>query len=325
MNTVLLAAGGFVPGVPISNAELTQFPADRLPLIGQKTGIEMRHYAAPGQSTSDLAIEAARRCLEQAHFPADGLDAILLATSTPDRLIPATAPRLQDALGASTAFAFDLNSVCSGGLFALHMADSLIRSGAHTHILVVAADVYSRFLDAHDFSTAPYFGDGAAAVLLAGEGSEAEKGILGTYLRTDGSRTDLIQIPGGGSRLPFNRCLTPRDLCFQMNGRAVYEFAVTSGTEAVAESLHRAGLGVEALDWMIPHQANINICREIARRCGIREERMITNLRTRGNTASASPLLALADSWNQVARPGQTACIVAFGGGLSYGAMVVRF
>ena len=325
MSALLLAAGGFVPGLPIPNAELTQFPADRLPLIGQKTGIEIRHYAGPEQSTSDLAYEAARRCLDQINFPANRLDAIVLATSTPDRLIPATAPYLQQMLGALTAFAFDLNSVCSGSIFALHMADCMIRAGAHSHVLVVAADIYSRFLDPNDFSTAPYFGDGAAAVLVAKADTPSTAGILSTYLRTDGTGADLIQIPGGGARLPASRCQNPRDLCFRMNGKPVYEFAVTCGTEAVIESLHRAGVRMEALDWLIPHQANIHICQEIARRCGIRQERVVINLRTRGNTASASPLLALAESWTRVAQAGRTACIVAFGGGLSYGAIVVRF
>jgi 3-oxoacyl-[acyl-carrier-protein] synthase-3 len=324
VKTSLVATGSYVPGPPIANSALTQFPAARLPLIEQKTGIQSRHYISPGESTSDLAFYAAARCLESCKIKASELDAIILATSTPDRLIPATAPLIQHRLGAGNAYAFDLNSVCSGSIFALHMADCMISSGAKKRVLVVAADTYSRFLDPKDFSTRPYFGDGAAAALLVAAPDEDGRGILGTYLRSDGSGADLIQIPAGGSRLPASPTVHPNDLFFKMNGRAVYEFAVDRGTEAVQKALAQAGLEPSAIDWLVPHQANKFICEEIARRCDVPLSRLVMNLQQKGNTASASPLLALDEARRSSDGSDKTICLVAFGGGLSYGAIILR-
>lgn len=324
MKASIIATGSCVPGLPVPNSALTQFPPERISLIEQKTGIVSRHYAAPHESTSDLAFLAATDCLNSCEFKAENLDAIILATSTPDRLIPATAPLIQNRLGATKAFAFDLNSVCSGALFALDVANSMITSGARQHVLVIAADTYSRFLDPRDFATRPYFGDGAAAVLLSATGNESKSEILTSYLRSDGSGADLIQIPGGGSRTPGSSVSQPSDFFFKMNGRAVYEFAVQRGTEAVQQVLRQAGLTADALDWLIPHQANKFICEEIAKRCGIPPDRMILNLQHKGNTAAASPLLALDDARSTYERKLRTICLVAFGGGLSYGAMILR-
>jgi 3-oxoacyl-[acyl-carrier-protein] synthase-3 len=324
MKAALISTGSWVPGDPIPNSALTQFPAERLPLIQQKTGIAFRHYAGPGETTSDLALKAAQRCLAKVGFPAGQLDAILLATSTPDRLIPATATSVQAALGATQAFAFDLNSVCSGGVFALHMADCMLRAGAHRNILVVSADIYSRFLDPQDFATYPYFGDGASAALLSAVPDDAPVGFAAAYLRSDGNGAGLIQIPAGGARLPHAQMKNPRDAFFKMDGRAVYEFAVTKGTEAVQMTLARAGLQPADLDWLIPHQANQFICEEIARRSGVGVEKLVTNLARRGNTASASLLLALDERRDEADPTGKNICLVAFGGGLSYGAMILR-
>jgi 3-oxoacyl-[acyl-carrier-protein] synthase-3 len=324
MKAALVSTGSWVPGDPVSNSAFTQFPAGRLPLIQQKTGIAFRHYAGPGETTSDLALKAAQRCLAKAGFSAGQLDVILLATSTPDQLIPATATSVQAALGATQAFAFDLNSVCSGSVFALHVADCMLRAGMYRNILVVAADIYSRFLDPQDFSTCPYFGDGASAALLSAVPDDAPVGFVAAYLRSDGRGAELIQIPAGGARLPYAQMQNPRDAFFKMNGRAVYEFAVTKGTEAVQMALARAGLQPADLDWLVPHQANQFICEEIALRCGVGTEKLVTNLARRGNTASASLLLALDEMCDQADPAGKNICLVAFGGGLSYGALVVR-
>lgn len=173
MNTVILSTGSYVPAKIVSNAELVQFPASALPLIEAKTGIRSRHYAAPDECTSDLAINAARRCLEKAGVAAQQLDAIIVATSSPDRIQPATATRVQHELGAVRAFAFDINSVCSGAVYGIYLADMMVRSGTCRHGLVIGAEVYSRFLNPEDFSTYPYFGDGAGAVLFGASDNAA--------------------------------------------------------------------------------------------------------------------------------------------------------
>lgn len=324
MRAALLATGSWLPGEGVPNAALTQFPRDRINLIEQKTGIQSRHYASREHSTSDLAIQAALRCLESGGIGAAALDTIILATSTPDRLIPATAPLIQSNLGASNACAFDINSVCSGALFALHVANGLICSGTNRCVLVVAADTYSRFLDPSDFSTRPYFGDGAAAALLVATTDADERGVLGSYLRSDGSGADLIQIPAGGARQPGSLTTNQKDFFFKMNGRAVYDFAVERGTEAVQQALAQAGLKPADLDWLVPHQANKFICEEIARRCGIPADRLVMNIQQKGNTAAASLLIALDDARRNGETKVRTICLVAFGGGLSYGAMILR-
>ena len=188
------STGSYLPEKVVTNSDLKQFPPQFLPIIEQKTGVKSRSFASDSQSTSDLAILAAKRCLEKLSFNPMDLDAILLATSSPDRLQPATATRVQDRLGAAKAFAFDLNSVCSGGIFALHIADSLIRAGKCTAILVLAAEIYSRFLNPKDITTFPYFGDGAGAVLLIAKNS-GKSGILHSICKTDGAKADLIQVP----------------------------------------------------------------------------------------------------------------------------------
>ncbi|HEX6463911.1 MAG TPA: ketoacyl-ACP synthase III, partial [Vicinamibacterales bacterium] len=204
VTTNIVSTGAYVPERAVANEDLTQFPATALPLIREKTGIARRHYAADDQCTSDLALEAARRCLDRAQMPATELDAILLATSSPDRVQPATATRVQDLLGASRAFAFDVNSVCSGALFGLHMGDALIRTGESRYVLVIASELYSRsYVNPRDFSTCACLGDGAGAVLL-GPTTDA-RGVVGSRLHTDGSGRDLIQVPAGGTMLPFDR------------------------------------------------------------------------------------------------------------------------
>ena len=293
-----------------------------LSLIEAKTGIQARHYAAEGQFTSDLAAQAAEHALAKGGMAAQDINCILLATSSPDRPQPATATRVQHLIGAKQAFAFDLNSVCSGAIYGMAVADSLIQSGFCQNVLLVAAELYSRILNPRDFATCPYFGDGAGAVLLAASRA-GPQGICGTSLKTSGSGAEVIQVPGGGSMKPLAGC-APRDLTFQMQGREVYDFAVTQGAAIIAEALYKAMLPAADVKLVIPHQANINIIKEISVRSGIPLDKFHVNLQQYGNTAAASVLIALDEAVTSGAlRAGDRAVLVSFGGGLSWGATVI--
>lgn len=319
----VLATGSYLPEQIVANSALTQFPPSALPLIEQKTGVKERRHARRDQCTSDLAYEAARRCLDLAAVAPPQLDTIILATSSPDRTQPATAARLQYLLGATTACAFDLNSVCSGAVYALHVGAALIRAGSARRVLVVAAEVYSKILNPSDFSTYPYFGDGAGAVLLAEGPGRAE--IVDTILRTDGSGHDIIQIPVGGTMRPYQWNSNPADIYFRMNGKEVYKFAISRGTEVVQEIIAKNGLRRSEIAHVVLHQANANIIREIAERLEIPLERFPVHLDRYGNTAAASVLIALDELFAANDSPaGQSVILAAFGGGLSWGACLLR-
>lgn len=323
MRAKLVATGGCVPERVIQNADLTQFPSGALHLIEAKTGIKTRRHAAPDQCASDLAITAARMCLERAGLAPDRLDAIVLATSSPDRIQPATATRVQHGIGASRAFAFDINSVCSGAVYAICLADSLIRAGTCGSVLVIGAEVYSKFLNPSDFSTYPYFGDGAGAALFCADADD-RYGVRDSVLHSDGSGADLVQIPAGGARLPIGQVSHDKDCFFQMDGKAVYSFATSRAPEVIGELLARTAVDREAVRFVITHQANLNIVREIASKVGIDFSRFIVNLDRYGNTAAASILLALDElSESGTVNDGDLLVTVGFGGGLAWGANLI--
>jgi 3-oxoacyl-[acyl-carrier-protein] synthase-3 len=323
MRTSILSTGSYLPDKAVPNEALPHFPPTSLPLIEQKTGIKCRRYAAEDQCTSDLGFLAARVCLERARVSTAEIDAILLATSTPDRIQPATATRVQELLGARQAFAFDVNSVCSGGVFAIHMADMLVRSGEARRVLVVASEVYSRFLDPKDFSTRASLGDGAGAVLLGP--AEPPRGIVLSRLHSDGSGNDLIQVPAGGTMMPYSRLTNPRDAYFLMRGREVYEFATAQGEAVVNELLAACGVDRREVAFVVPHQANITVLRDLAARLGIDFSKFVINLDRYGNTAAASVLIALDElMMSGRAQTGDLVVLVVFGGGLSWGATLIR-
>lgn len=322
-HAALVATGSYVPEHVVANADLTQFPASALPLIAAKTGILSRRHAAADEFASDLAIKAARACLARVHFDPARLDAIVLATSSPDRLQPATVTRVQHELGATRAFAFDINAVCSGGVYGIGLADAMIRAGTCESVLVIAAEVYSKFLNPTDFSTYPYFGDGAGAALFCATGA-GDRGVIASVLHTDGAGADLVQIPAGGARLKTTDVTRPRDAFFQMDGKAVYAFATTRAPEVIHELLAKAGVSVDAVRFVIAHQANINIIREIASKVGLDVARFVTNLERYGNTAAASILLALDELVGSgVLNDGDLLVTVGFGGGLAWGANLI--
>jgi 3-oxoacyl-[acyl-carrier-protein] synthase-3 len=322
--THILSTGAYLPARKVTNADLTQFPPASLPLISEKTGISCRRYASDDECTSDLGFQAARCCLARASVDPGQVDAILLATSSPDRIQPATATRVQELLGARHAFAFDVSSVCSGALFALHMADALIRTGGSRYVLVVAAELYSRTLiNPRDFSTCACLGDGAGAVLL-GSG-DGPRGIVGSRLHSDGSGSDLIQVPAGGTMLPSDRMERPQDAYFMMRGADVHQFATTQGTAVVNELLTACGVDRGQVAFVVPHQANISVLRGLAERLDMEFSKFVVTLDRYGNTAGASVLIAFDELMTSGrAQPGDLVVLVAFGGGLSWGATLIR-
>ena len=325
--TTILASGSYLPGHVVDNRDLASlFPSSRLPMIEQKTGIRSRRHAAADEATSDLAFKAALPCLSQAGIPVADLDVIIVATSSPDRLIPATAARVQQLLGAAQAYAFDLNAVCTGSLYALNVAAGLIDSGRARTVLVIASDTYSRFLNPKDFSTYPYFGDGAGAVLLGQAQSGQAAGFHECILHADGTGFDTIQIAGGGARLPAPLIRNESDAYFSMNGRDVFEFAVKRGSEVLGELLTKSALKPADISAVITHQANINIIDQIAVKTGIPRQKFFVNLDKYGNTAGASILIAL-DEWLRSGggASGDQLLLVGFGGGLTWGACRFSF
>jgi len=322
LNARLLATGSYLPDKIVRNEDLSQFPQASISLIAEKTGVRERRHASAAESTSDLAIAASRAALTKAHIGPSELQCIILATSSPDRIQPATATRVQHAIGATNAFAFDVNSVCTGSVYALAVADSFIKSGLCKNALVVAAEVYSRFLNPQDISTYPYFGDGAGAVLLGASADEA--GIAGMVLHSDGAGADVIQIPGGGSLKPLAAC-GPQDGFFKMRGREVFQFATSKGSEVIEELLANTGVNKENIACVITHQANINIITELSQRLHIPMSRFFVNLDRYGNTAAASVLIALDEALaNGAAKKGDYVVLAAFGGGLSWGASLLK-
>jgi 3-oxoacyl-[acyl-carrier-protein] synthase III len=315
--------GSFVPQNIIHNNALVQFPETSRKLVGHKTGVFSRRHSVNGQCTSDLALKAARHCLDRVNFPAGKIEAIVLSTSSPDRTQPATATRLQYMLGANNAFAFDINSVCSGSTYGISLANAMIRSGTCRNVLFVAAEVYSKILNPKDFSTYPYFGDGAGAILFRSDSNR--HGVIHSILRTDGSGSDAISVPGGGTMMPYEEVTDPKALYFQMKGREVFDFAVTKGAQIISDLLKETGLSADRIKCFICHQANVNIILKIAENLQIDESKFYINLFRYGNTASASVLIALDEALTRgIIAPGDLVVTAAFGGGLSWGANLIR-
>jgi 3-oxoacyl-[acyl-carrier-protein] synthase-3 len=281
--------------------------------IRERTGIVQRHIADESQASSDLALEASRNALRSAGVDAGDIDLILVATSTPDYVFPSTACLLQAKLGAKGCAAFDVQAVCSGFVYALATADSFVRSGQYRKALVVGAEVFSRILDWNDRGTCVLFGDGAGAVVLA---ADSTPGVHASVLRADGSQAGLLSVPGNLSRgkitgSPF----------LQMNGQGVFKFAVKVLEEVARETVAAAGMTMEDLDWLIPHQANVRILEATARRLGLPLEKLVVTVDHHGNTSAASVPLAL-DEFVRAGkiRNGHRVLMQGVGGGFTWGA-----
>jgi 3-oxoacyl-[acyl-carrier-protein] synthase III len=322
---VLAGLGSWVPPGVVTNHDLALRLDTSDEWIRRRTGIRQRHIAERGVATSDLAIEAGRRALKSASVA--GTDAVVIATTTPDRPCPATAPEVASRLGMNGVAAFDVASVCSGFVYGLAASAGLVATGVAESVLLIGADTYSSILNPADRSTMAVFGDGAGAVVLRA-GNCDEPGALGPFdLGSDGTGSDLIAIPGGGSRqrsMPGDP--DGADRYFTMQGSAVFRHAVQRMTASAEALLGQAGWTARDVDRFAPHQANLRIIDAVASRLGIPESRWIVNLDRVGNTAAASIPLALADAAADGSlRAGERVLITAFGGGLSWGSTALRW
>jgi 3-oxoacyl-[acyl-carrier-protein] synthase-3 len=317
----IVGCGSYLPSRVVTNAELSTRVDTSDEWIVQRTGIRQRHVAAEGELTSDLAIAAARRALESAGAKPEALDLIVLATTTPDHTFPATATKVQAALGMAAGAAFDVQAVCAGFIFALAVADNFLRLGQARSALVIGAETFSRLLDWHDRATCVLFGDGAGAVLLQADGSGARdaRGILSTHLHTDGRTYDLLYVDGGPSS-------TGTVGKVRMDGQGVFRHAVAKLAATVDEALAANGLAPADIDWLVPHQANQRIIDGMARKLGLGPERVVSTVARHANTSAASIPLALAEAASDGRlRPGQIVLMEGIGGGLAWGSCLARW
>lgn len=314
----IIGTGSYLPAKVLTNEDLAGTVDTSDEWIQQRTGIRERHIAADNESASDLALQASLRALEMAGIAADQLDLIIVATTTPDMVFPSTACILQSKLGVKNMPAFDVQAVCSGFVYALNTADLYIKSGQYKHILVVGAEVYSRILDWSDRGTCVLFGDGAGAVVLKHSDTP---GILASRLHADGSHADILSVPGqvcGGA-------VSGRPL-LQMDGGAVFKFAVKVLEEVALETLEAAGLQKTDIDWLIPHQANIRIIQATAKKLGMTMERVITTVDRHANTSAASVPLALDEAVRDGRiREGHRVMLEGVGGGFTWGAVLLQW
>ena len=316
--SVILGTGSALPARRVSNAELAETVDTTDEWIVERTGIRFRHLAGPDETTSTLATDAAKAALEAAGIPASDIDLIVLATATPDQTFPASATRVQAALGIDDCVAFDVAAVCSGFLYAVQVADAMIRAGAHRTALVIGAETFSRILDWEDRGTCVLFGDGAGAIVLAAE-ADSERGILATRLHADGRHNELLYVDGGPSTTGTVGKL-------RMKGREVFRHAVTNLAAVMEETLGVAGLTSADVDWVVPHQANARILDATARKLGLSPDKVVVTVDSHANTSAASVPLALdtAVRDGRIKR-GDLLVLEAMGGGFTWGAAVVRF
>ena len=317
--------GMYLPERVVTNAELATFVDTSDEWVRSRTGIAQRHFLADDETCATLATQAGRRALAQADLRADELDLIIVATCTPDYLLPSTACLVQEALGASKAAAFDLGAVCSGFMYALVTGSQFIETGNYRNVLVIGAEALSRFLNFKDRTTCVLFGDGAGAVVL--RASDTPAGVLSFVLNAQGSGADLIRVPAGGSAKPGGAgVLTESDYYIHMNGGEVYQFAVRTMSEDAAEAVRRAGLTRDDIALVVPHQANTRIIDAVAKRLDFPMERIFVNVDRMGNTSAASIPIALCEVANSGRlKPGDNLVFVGFGSGLTSGATVVRW
>jgi 3-oxoacyl-[acyl-carrier-protein] synthase-3 len=321
--SLVLGCGGYLPERVVSNAELARRLDTSDEWIVQRTGIRQRHVAAQGELTSDLALRAAERALASAGVAAGDIDLLVLATATPDNTFPATAARVQARLGlARGAPAFDVQAVCTGFIYALAVADNFLRCGQARRALVIGAETFSRILDWEDRGTCVLFGDGAGALVLEAQpsnGSGHERGVLSTHLHADGSGYELLQVDGGPSSTGTTGLL-------RMEGREIFRQAVLRLAEVVDEALVANGLTAADIDWLVPHQANRRIIDGMGRKLGLDERRIVITIDRHANTSAASVPLALAEAAGDGRlQPGQLVLLEAMGGGLTWGAGLVRW
>jgi 3-oxoacyl-[acyl-carrier-protein] synthase-3 len=313
LRALIAGTGGYLPELALDNDSLAaRYGLDTSDSwIRERTGIQRRHLAAPGELASDMGAAASRAALAQAGIDVSEVDAIILATATPDAAFPSTAARVQAKLGITQGFAFDVSAACTGFVYALAVADSMIRTGQARCALVIGAEVFSRILDWTDRGTCVLFGDGAGAVVLRATDTSAGRGVLSCHLHSDGRHGDLLQVEAGLVR---------------MSGREVFRHAVSKLASVVDEALAANGLAQSDVAWLVPHQANLRIIQAMGRKLGLPEERVVVTVDRHANTSAASIPLALAEATRdgRIAT-GDLVLMEAIGGGLTWGAALARF
>jgi len=318
---VVIGVGHYLPNRVVPNAEFEKTLDTTDEWIKSRSGIERRHFAAPDQTTSDLATNAANAALAMAGLTGNDVDAIIVATSTSDLTFPSAATMVQAKIGNTKGYAFDIQAVCAGFAFALTNANALIVSGQANRVLVIGAETFSRIMDWTDRSTCVLFGDGAGAVVLEaqiGDGTNADRGILSTDLNSDGTHRDLLYVDGGVS--------TQTTGVLKMQGQEIFKHAVEKLAQTAHTALGKIGLGADDVDWVVPHQANIRIIKSTARKLGVGMDRVIVTVQDHGNTSAASIPLALSVGVaNGQIKKGDLVVTEAIGGGLAWGAVVLRW
>ena len=322
IRSVITGTGSALPARRVSNAELAETVDTTDEWIVERTGIRFRHIAGPDETTATLAADACKAALAAAGISAQDIDLIVLATATPDQTFPASATKVQAMLGINDCVAFDVAAVCSGFLYAVQVADAMLRAGCHKRALVIGAETFSRILDWEDRTTCVLFGDGAGAIVLEAQDSDGgtdARGILATKLHADGRHNELLYVDGGPST-------TGTVGKVRMKGREVFRHAVVNLAAVMNESLGLAGLAATDVDWVVPHQANARILDATARKLGLAPEKVVVTVDQHANTSAASVPLALdAAVRDGRIKQGQLIVLEAMGGGFTWGAAVVRF
>jgi len=316
---VLTGIGAYLPETIVTNADMALRVDTSDEWIVERTGIRQRHFAGLHETAAYMGAKAGQAALGKAGFPAGELGAIIVATSTPDQAFPATAVHIQAALGAKKAFGFDIAAACSGFIYALSVADGMLRAGQVDSILVIGAEVYSRILDFSDRGTCVLFGDGAGAVLLQAQQVTSDgPGILSSHLHADGGLSDILYVDGAVGQRDKSGFLV-------MNGREVFRHAVNLLAATVTETLAVNHLTINDIDWLVPHQANRRIIDGVGRKLGISPERVVVTVDQHANTSAASIPLALCQAVSDGrAKPGQLVLLEALGGGLTWGSALLR-
>lgn len=321
----IIGLGAYVPPNEMSNEDWMEYVDTSDEWITTKTGMKKRRIANSDMCTSDLAVEACKQALEDANLKPEDIDLLILATSSPDVPLSSTAGIIQDKLGCVECAAFDINAVCAGWVHALDIGSRFAGTSGYQNVLVVGSEIYSRILNWKDRATCVLFGDGAGAVVLSEV--ENDKGILGSWLMSDGSGSSVIEIPAGGVRTPFNsEDFEEGKQYFHMDGRAVWDFAIEAFPQAVRNALSKVGKDITDVDLIIPHQANINIIKAGMEKLNLGMDKTFTNLHKYGNTAGASVPIAMREAMDEgLIKEGTLVVTAAFGGGLAWGANVIQF
>lgn len=326
LRTRIIGTGSYLSGELLTNSDLERMVDTSDEWIVERTGIRTRHITPKGFATSDMGAAALKNALEAAGLEPNDLDMIICATVTPDHPMPATATTVQTKIGAvNHCAAFDISAACAGFLYGLNIADGIIRQGSAKNIGVIGAEALTRMVDFEDRTTCVLFGDGAGAVVVTGD--TGQKGILSSHLFSDGTLTNALIVPAGGSKIPTAKeTVADRQHYIKMNGREVFKYAVRYLSEASILAMERNGLKPEDISWVVPHQANLRILDGVAKRIGIPAEKFVLNLDRIGNTSSASIPIALDEAVREgTVKTDDLLLMIALGGGVSWGSAIIRW